>query len=337
MRNMIWLLALVSLVGCQSDQDLKNPEHTVYPPSHVEPLPGQSREDRFIQPTGEPADILFVMDKSCSMIDDATQLNYNIPLFFDALDQYNIDYHVGVISTDVIGEPLGELVSWEGSLFATPQDDGPFVFSMMNGIAGMQGEGESGIDAIFAAMKLGKDYNQSFFRTLTPLHLIVVSDEEDSSTHREPVELYRFLQQWSGERNEKVYFSGVLTLPESTCGIYGGSSVGYRYMELVDHLQGELADICNDDWSSILSDLALLATPNLYQEFYLSEIPLTDDFCLMSEKENCIEFHVVHDGITFSYENSGMLEYDPVGNGVKIIEGYTPINGDLITINYPVE
>lgn len=337
MKNAIWMMSV--LAACTSDQNLKNPEHIVYPPSNAASLEQEFKTDLFLQPTGKPADILFVMDKSCSMVDDATQLNANIPLFFSALDQYNVDYHVGLISTDVVGQPLGELVSWENSLYITPMDDGPYLFSMMNGIAAMQGEGESGIDSIFAAMKLNLAHNKSFFRTLTPLHLIIVSDEEDSSFHHDPTDLYQYLQHWAGERNEKVYLSGVLTLPESTCGIFGGSSVGYRYMTLIDHLQGEAIDICEADWSLVLNDLALLATPNDSQTFYLSQVPAIKTFCMPTapERDDCIDFHVTHDAVTFSYEQEGMLSYVANENSIKILDGYLPVDGDLISIHYPIE
>jgi hypothetical protein len=56
--------------------------------------------DRFVQLGASMADILFVVDNSCSMTDEQVSLASNFAAFIDYADRQAIDYHIAVATLD---------------------------------------------------------------------------------------------------------------------------------------------------------------------------------------------------------------------------------------------
>jgi hypothetical protein len=314
--------------ACKSEQTLYYPPPFVYGPTDVEDLPLEFNQDVFLQPIGRPADILFVIDKSCSMADNNLNLNNNISMFFEVLDQYNIDYHIGLTSMNGT-DNAGKFVNLFGSNYIKPGDsDNALLFSMMNNLLSddIFSDGESGLDAVYGAMVINLEDHPDFFRSDVPLYIIVISDENDSSTHLDPKGLYQKLYSWEGQENKKVYFSGIISLGSNLCEDLS-STVGERYFGLIKHFQGQTVDICNQDWGGALNDLALLATPDFKNEYFLSRLPVVET----------IKIQTYHNDIVFTYENVGDFFYYENKNSVLILNGYQPVDGDLVDIFYQIK
>lgn len=200
-------LALAALAGCQE-----------YYFQIVEPT--RIKEANVVVPaaTPTPADILFVVDNSCSMEDEQDNLANNFSFFINEIAGSNLDYRIAVVSTDVEGGPNG--VEREGlrvSRFKDPEprtlisiDDsdcrevgtrhgcfrGPettrVVTSSMaaamqisaftdNVKLGSCGSGtETGLLAMQTALQKARgDCNAGFLREDANLIVVIVSDEND--------------------------------------------------------------------------------------------------------------------------------------------------------------
>jgi len=77
------LVTLTCVLGC--------PEYSLRP---------NTQTDVFVQETRNTVDILLVVDNSCSMIDEQAKLAGNFQSFIDAFIDADVDYQIGVVTTD---------------------------------------------------------------------------------------------------------------------------------------------------------------------------------------------------------------------------------------------
>ena len=59
-----------------------------------------THEDSFVQPLAGSSDIIFAVDRSCSMYDDIALMNQNFEAFVNTLQGMNSDYHVAAVVGD---------------------------------------------------------------------------------------------------------------------------------------------------------------------------------------------------------------------------------------------
>lgn len=324
-------------LGCGIDNELKDPELVEpFPPHTPPPQVDLEVEEVFLEPDPQPVDILFAIDKSCSMRDDELEINTNLPKFLELLADSNVDYHIGVISTsnqEDLG--AGKLVSILNYNFISPQTSEPsMILGLMNKASSDQGGWEAGIDAVSAAIgpRLQRGENPGFFRHGVPLQIITISDEEDQSEFWTPKNLVLNLFHWMAENEAPVYYSAIVALPESECdGILSFDySIGYRYLEVVERMNGNglVIDICNEDWSGALDSIAQYATPDPIPEFFLKENPI----------EETIKVLVESGSITYDFDTDKARFYDSARNSVLIIHPdyeYSP--SDVVKISYTVD
>ncbi|MEN0067860.1 MAG: hypothetical protein AAGA48_37370, partial [Myxococcota bacterium] len=85
--------------------------------------------DRRVQVVQDEADILFVVDNSCSMLNDQKALGDNFPRFIEAIDGSGLDFHVGVVTTDTdAATQAGRLRAVNGVRYLTPST--PYLESL---------------------------------------------------------------------------------------------------------------------------------------------------------------------------------------------------------------
>lgn len=68
-----------------------------------------------IPPSTKNIDVLFVMDNSPSMSPKQRTLTTQIPRFIRQLDSLGLDYHIGIVSTDV-GSNIAPMMPWGGNI-----------------------------------------------------------------------------------------------------------------------------------------------------------------------------------------------------------------------------
>ena len=90
-------------------------------------------------------------------------------------------------------------------------------------------------------------YADTWMRKDAGLLVVFVSDEDDQSTNFFYTE--DFIQWISRERNN-VYVSSIVNLPpdESSCN-FSENWAGSRYIEVTEFFNGNVIDICSQDWT----------------------------------------------------------------------------------------
>lgn len=300
-----------------------------------ERLENASQSDTFIQGgDGENGllwtDILFVIDDSCSMLEEQRALVRNFAAFIDVTNSSEIDYHIGVTTTDTgIGSAAGRLLPIGGTFSERVVTRGsrPSPHTHFERIAqvGLGGSGsERGMLAAQLALseELSED-NAGFLREEARLALIFISDERDQSPGftESYAEFFRSLKA-SPQMLSAFAIAGARL--EGCEGIGGGASAAPRYHELVDRLGGATASICTEDWAFTLANISKAA------------FGLKDAFPLSQRPEGEIEVFV--DGVAIPQER-GPVEfwyYHQPSNSVIFNGGREPGAGSEVELRYRV-
>lgn len=262
-------LAVLLLAGCidyELPQDLP-----VWPESDPPDLEVVAQEDRIVQVATPVVDVLFTIDNSCSMVDEQALLTENFPKFMDYFSGSGLDYHVGVISTD-LDNPAhqGKLRSAAGYPFIDIDTIDPIsVFAEM-ATMGTEGDGvEKGLGATYFALgELRDSFNAGFYRDEASIHTVLISDEADYTedtiiSKREFISWYDGLKRESNHRT----FSCIVTME--------GTDRGSDYLDVADEIGGISWNITSDRWDDLLDQLGVQAS-GLKREYYLSQLPVPE-------------------------------------------------------------
>jgi hypothetical protein len=227
------------------------------------------------------SDILWVLDNSGSMSEEQDNLATNLNAFYDRLVEFDSDFHIGVITTDADSQSTdGVLLNVAGYNYLTPEV--PYadeLFRMMVRV-GTGGSGdEKGIQTTFSALAQPtpflQDANQGFLRDDAALHVIVVSDEEDSSTLT-TTELATFMLAMKPNPDTVVTFNSIVgPTPDGCSNADTSASPGARYSVTTMRVGGIERSICEPDWVPVLDELGLQAA-GLRREYYLSRLPIPE-------------------------------------------------------------
>ncbi len=262
----VWIL--VPLCGCQPDV-LTSLSTTT---------------EEFTQNAAAAIDVLWVIDDSESMAQEQQGLGESFQAFIDTLVSSNVDYHIGVVSTD----PADGGILHTGArgvpfiTATTPEAPATFLENVKVGTVGSRSE--KGFET--AALALGKGLswkpgdpvtppNNGFLRDDASLFIIMVSDEDDNSFG--PVDYYwRLFDSYKGPGNEsRVSVSAICGPVGSPPGCYtagrGSAEAGYRYLDLASQTGGIFASIC-DDFNESLAQLSITAA-GLKSIFVLNSVP----------------------------------------------------------------
>jgi hypothetical protein len=297
------------------------------------------KQDRVIQTTTPSVDVLWAIDNSCSMSEEQAKLTQNFPLFIEYFVDSGLDWHIGVISTDMDDSShRGKLRSANGYRYideSTPDPVGTFTSMAQMGTSGSWDE--MGRASTYTALEtLKNDYNAGFMRDEASLSAIVISDEDDYSGN-DPVSLNEFIN-WLlnlKQSTDEVSFSSIVGPPLSC---YGSVETGDDYIAVTNAVGGIKWSICEVNWSSLLDELGMQAA-GLKREFFLTDRPIVDT----------IEVWVVDGDITltFQYDDDDLqtepnpdadraFTYDPVRNSISFVR-YVPGELAEVYIEYEVQ
>jgi hypothetical protein len=192
------------------------------------------------------------------------------------IDQSLIDYHIGVVSTDM--EDAGHSGRLRGSpkviTRVTPDPVAAFAANVQVGTTG--GGNEMGLLAAHAALTepLASTDNAGFLRDEASLALIFVSDEDDKSYGG--IGFYiRFFGSLKEVGNENNVIITAIVAPDPIPAGCEAYYPGARYDELVTELGGTSASICDADFAATLQQLGLTVA-GLSRKFTLSREPDPD-------------------------------------------------------------
>jgi hypothetical protein len=276
-----------------------------------------SQTEVFNQPElSASADVLFVVDNSCSMHEEQERLALNFDAFVEVLSSSYADFQIGVVTTDI--DDGGAL---QGDVYTrdTPELADAFKDTIMVGTRGSKDEKG------FESAKLALQGNPNFLRTDARLNLVFLSDEDDHSGA--PVSVY--LQEFKTMSGTGGFLAhGIVGDEPYGCSAGGtAANAGPRYIEAANTSGGYRDSICAEDYSDVLARIGLQVV-GLNDTFALNSLPEPDtlqvwvDRMLMPERDidgwsyepgdNAVVFH------GRSVPRAGMeifIEYMPlVGN-----------------------
>lgn len=327
------------LVACQSENNLDRLGQKTGEPNP--PLPAAvERTDDIVQVTTPMVDVLWVIDNSCSMEEEQAKLTQNFPKFIGYFLDSGLDWHVGVVTTDMDDErQKGKLRQAGGYRFIDENTADPVnVFSTM----ARQGTGgasdEKGRAATYTALETLKDsYNAGFLREEASLSVVVISDENDKSGGN-PISKPEFISWLKNLKTNEdlVTFSSIVGL-QTPCN--GREEYGREYVDVTRAVGGIEWSICDPEWSTVLDELGMQAA-GLKREFFLAEIPdpaslevwvdepPTEDETVGTTYEMCTR-------PACGEESNLFYEYSPIRNSVRF-PNYIPAPLATVHIKYRI-
>ncbi len=232
-----------------------------------------------------PVDILFVVDTSGSMNDERANLADKIDGFIEQIK--DLDWQLAATSTDVENTEKnyteGRLVdfTWNGDHILDSsmdvdeaQDD--FGYRIQR-ISGHNGD-EKGIAAAYQTIERynnNESPHTDFFREGAHLAVVVLSDEEAQGGFRyTPQKFLDFVK--TSFTNKTVAWHSIIHTSGDNCNRGEHGTNGTRYEELSKLTNGVVGRICDNDYTSQLTDMGK-AVKNLQKEVALGCTPLDDD------------------------------------------------------------
>ncbi len=268
--------------------------------------------DSFEVPLDPPVDILFAVDRSGSMDDDAEHLGQAFDDFIDTIAAETGGWHIGVITYDhacfehgVLNADTPDVAERFAEAVTLGSDDEIVLDEQLFQL----------VDRALQQTASGA-CNEGLLRDGAMLHVIVVSDEPERSHETASAWTWDYwlerYQAWV-LGSSLLKLSGVVDVDDCNEGAEG-------YLEAIEATGGEALSICDADWAEHAVTLAEASTDFLFV-FELSATP--DEASIEVE----IDGVVTTDG--WSYDDaSNMVVFDedlansvPAGTAVTISYG----------------
>jgi len=277
--------------------------------------------DKFIQVSGTALDLLFVVDDSGSMCGKTQALTEGFDAFVQQLDSQAVNYHVGVISMNVVDEAvrghLNEGDSNQVPLFITPDTpDVPGTFAKLADLGcdggpncgglggGCTDEKEAGLFAMWYALTppLVNGWNAGFMREDAQLAVVALSNEDDQGPF--DAEFYSdFLTGLKGVWNSNmVHFNAIVGLENPACE---EAYPGLRYVAVAEATGGTALDICTQDFQDLVNSIGNIGQ-SLKTQFFLTRLPAIGTLQVSVDGEPC------PDGWTWDAASNAIV-FDPDG------------------------
>ena len=240
------------------------------------PLEAATVTDVLIQTTTPSVDILYMVDDSCSMGDDQQLLIDNFPTFMRWFLGSGLDYHIGVVSSDMVDPAAkGKLKGGFGKRWLSSDDTNQIAQFQQMAVLGNRGAfPERGTGAVFFSMEnpAAIEFNAGFFRDQSAIHTIAVSDEKDYSEALNDIPMREFINWYDGLKRaaDERSFSAIEN-PNAVSYRPGG----LRYIQVTREIGGVFYDAKKDDWSPALDMLGLRASGRK-TEYFLSRVPVDE-------------------------------------------------------------
>jgi hypothetical protein len=200
--------------------------------------------------------VLFVVDNSGSMLEEQIALAENFEQLISWAISLEVDFHVGVVSTDMDDPEHQGRLQGEVKIITPETPDAVATFAQ-NVQLGTFGSGvEMGLAASHAALSLPllATANAGFLREAAKLYIIYVSDEDDYSVAATDFYTDYFLELKGG--TSWVTLSAICgDLPDGCGEGDDHAAAGERYHAVAQRTQGLTQSICQTDWSDMMTQL----------------------------------------------------------------------------------
>ncbi len=275
--------------------------------------------DEVLQVTTPKADILWMIDNSCSMGNEQDDLVENFPYFMSFFVGSGLDYHIAITTSDTISSDYagssGTFVRGPGGFTVidpdTPDPVGTFSSMAKVGVGGRFPE--RGIGAVYLGLEFKLDGpNDGFWRDDAALHTICISDEADY-TEESVVTLGEFIDWYDGLKDvvSDRTFSAIT------------DTRGDRYREVAREIGGVLWDLQDENWPGLLEQLGLQAS-GFETEYFLTQAPI----------ESTIQVQIVTpEGAVQNYDRDIDWIYNPARNSIAFLD-FVPEERHTVRITY---
>ncbi|MBL8917802.1 MAG: hypothetical protein JNJ54_03000 [Myxococcaceae bacterium] len=304
-----------------------------------------SNTDTFRQDSRPKADILLVVDDSCSMSDKQMQLGQNFSSFIKFATTSQVDFQIGITTTDADDEnACPNCVS--GDLKASPAPNSTKIFTPTTPNLEMQfaatvnvGINGSAIEtcmapavrALTAPKITDPAKNGGLLRPDAVLAVVCVTDAQDQAN--QPVSFYlNQLLNIKGVQRPGAFSYNVIGpfLPSSpgNC-IYDGNGDDGKHVQLVSQTNGVREEICTPTWATALENVGKNAF-GFRTNFYLTGTP-----DLLGGNVITVEI----DGVNLPENDARgarVWRYDSATNAIIFEPLYVPEPGRTMTVHYKV-
>lgn len=269
------------------------------------------------QQAARPADVLFVIDNSCSMEEEQSSLGSNLSAFVSFAQAQGVDYRIAVTTTDV--DPTGAQGSFVGTTRVitpnTPNRDQVFQDNVAQGIYGAVAE--QGLEAAYRALSdpMINTNNAGFLRPDTMLSVVFISDEEDQSSR--PRAFYEnFFRNLKGDPTLVTASAIVGTTNPECVSPTGIGDYAPRYLNVARATGGVTESICSPNWSQALTNIGQAAF-GIRRRFPLSSVPVVATLVVR---------------VAGSPLPAGAYSYDAAANAVEL--SVAPAVGSPVEVAY---
>ena len=233
----------------------------------------QWADEAFSQTAGErkKLDIIWVIDNSGSMAEEQASLGSNFSSFINDFIDENVDFKMGVTTTDTRTNGGGYAYSTSLADLTSARaqaDEADFKADFARHVnVGIRGDGnEKGLQASESFINRYKD---SWMRSDAYLVVVYLSDEEDQS----PKTKEQYLAALQAAKNNAGYVKAYSIVNTVPCTTGGGITCGYeRYGYQAEQTGGTVADI-KSNFATVLSDMGQQII-NLLDTFPLAHDPI---------------------------------------------------------------
>ncbi len=276
------------------------------------------------------ADVLLVVDNSCSMMDKQTALGNNFASLTAYATVAAVDWQLGVVTSDAFDPTAGQLIAGPTNQKilrpTTPNVAALFQSRVNVGLAGSSQETVLLPAALAVSSPLNATANAGFLRRDAVLGVIGISDAEDQSAL--PLELLVARLRNTKERPGDVTFSGMrpmLPMPPGTC-LYDDFTGGTRFATAVAELNGVSEEICTANWPAALQNIGKVA------------FGYRTRFWLNVEPDTTQPITVRVNGVVVPPTSAGgpVWALDPATFSLNFEPLYVPAPGDTLTVEYSV-
>ena len=308
----ILLLFVLSLTGCVNGIDYVvhgNAEPEIITEIRyisVEPDP-DIWIDSFTQiSVYENIDILWVIDRSCSMVVYEPSVLLGIEQMMNAMPK-DVNWRLKMITAG------GS--DWITQSTTFPLTRGDDIDDAMAMYSQLPYDGsERGFDAVYKYVTADA-YAKTWLRPSAAMLVMFVSDEKEQSSMTSS----SFVVWYDSIRPEKfLSFIGNVEPEDSVCSyIPHTGMIGVKYMDAVNFFGGTIVDICEADWAPGVDDVAQKIEP--IGEIELTHIPYKDTIVVFISGERV--------------ENSEWI-YIESDNKVEFVD--YPEKGSLVEVGYSI-
>jgi hypothetical protein len=225
-------------------------------------------------PNDPPVDVLFAIDRSCSMLDDAERLADNFSGFIKTVADVTNDWHIGVVTQDAGCFNEGVLTT------RTPNYTDRFRTAVSTGKDEDIINDEALFTLAYRALEQLETCNKGFRRPEAALHIVVVSDEPERSPDRVAYQTW----DWFVDRWKPMVISPGLLKISGVVDIEGCADGAEGYSQAIEATAGQAFSVCDTNWADAATSLAKASLAETFR-IKLDVEPVPDSVEIMADGE----------------------------------------------------